>query len=481
MATTPQTPEKHQTNNHTDNNSDYADEIDLVDLVAILWRRRWLMAAVFIIIVGLAVAYCFIATPKYKITAQLSPGITGFGRDEIPVRSWSAKDIENWFSQEGYIDVLIGKISDPAKMPEMKATTVRNSNVVTVSFIWPDPEEGKQLLQSVINFLLKNEAKSIQQLIGSRGSIKQKIYQLEKDKEQISIDRERLKDAVQKTQQQLAVDKQSLEHEILKLEKKMELIPIERTQFNNRIMIANNKIKVLKTKLSSIERNKALAKVAATLIKKKIDRVNNNTEELMRLRQSTLTKNSDQLALLMYSNIVQQNISFATNLQRRLEDLEKEINRYNDEISTRVNEIENTKIAIQELETKRDQELEMKNAKIKKNILKLKAELTKKIKDAETRVQELTIKRNQELSMKNDKLQENINTLKIMLSTLTPIEVNQIPFSSIKPDSPKKVKIVALAIVLGSFIAMFAAFSKEFWFRNKEQIKKSKNKSITYR
>jgi LPS O-antigen subunit length determinant protein (WzzB/FepE family) len=73
--------------------------------------------------------------------------------------------------------------------------------------------------------------------------------------------------------------------------------------------------------------------------------------------------------------------------------------------------------------------------------------------------------------MENDKLQENIDTLQTELSTLTAIEINQIPFSSIKPDSPRKIKIVALAAVFGVFIAVFAAFLIEFWTRNKDRIR----------
>jgi len=124
--------------------NDNADEIDLVELVSILWRRRWHMAAVFVIIVGLAVAYCFIATPKYEITAQLSPGITVFGGKGNSVRAWSPKDLQNWFSQKGYLEVLLGSLGEDL----VEASNIRQSNVVNVRFNWPDPEQGKQLLHN---------------------------------------------------------------------------------------------------------------------------------------------------------------------------------------------------------------------------------------------------------------------------------------------------------------------------------------------
>lgn len=89
-------------------------------------------------------------------------------------------------------------------------------------------------------------------MIGSRRVFKDRIFQLEKDKEHIPIERERLKDEVQKAQQKLAVDKQTLEHAILKLEKDLEQIPIDRTRIDNQISKSHNNLKVLKTKISSI-------------------------------------------------------------------------------------------------------------------------------------------------------------------------------------------------------------------------------------
>lgn len=446
------------------------DEIDLVELVAILWRRRWLMVGVFAVIVGLAIAYCFIATPKYEITAQLSPGITGLDDKGNPVHAWSPKDLENWFSQEGYLEAILGVLGEDVGLPELKASNIRQSNVVNVSFYWPDAKQGKQLLESVIDFLTQRGNKSIQQLIGNRRAIQDRIFQLEKDKELIPIERGRLEDEVLKTQQKFVVDKQSLERDILKLAKDLEQIPIEQTRIDNQIAKANNQIKVLNTKLSSLANNKTLAKEAVSEIKKRIDGVNRNTEELMRLRQNTLTGNSDELALLMYSNIIQQNISFAMSLQTRIENLEKEMNRYIDEESARAKEIDDIKIEIEDLKVKRDEELAMKKEQIEKNILKLRAELAKTSKDAEIKIEELKIKRNKELTMKADKLQENIETLQTRLSTLTPLEVNQPPFSSPEPVKPSKRKIVALAIVLAGFLAVLTAFIKEFWIKNRERV-----------
>ena len=73
--------------------------------------------------------------------------------------------------------------------------------------------------------------------------------------------------------------------------------------------------------------------------------------------------------------------------------------------------------------------------------------------------------------MKMEKLQENIDTLNTKLSTLTPLEVNQPPFSSSDSVKPAKIKIIAFAIVLAGILIGLTSFLKEFWSRNKERIR----------
>ncbi len=95
----------------------FEDEIDLVDLVGVLWRRRWLMLGIIVVIVGLAIVYCFVATPKYEIISQISPGITGFDEKGNPVRDLSAKDIQTWFEKEGYLETLVTLLGDEELLP----------------------------------------------------------------------------------------------------------------------------------------------------------------------------------------------------------------------------------------------------------------------------------------------------------------------------------------------------------------------------
>ncbi|MDL1958604.1 MAG: Wzz/FepE/Etk N-terminal domain-containing protein, partial [Deltaproteobacteria bacterium] len=358
----------------------YEDEIDLAELVGVLWRRRWFMLGVIIFFVGLAVAYCFITTPRYEIVAQLRPGITGFDARGNPVRDWTPKDIESWFARKGYPDTVAGLLGDNTSIPIIRASSNRQAKIVTVSLYWPDSAQGKQILGSIIDVLAST---------GSEG-----------------------------IQQRLAVSRRQIEEEIHETESELEHIPIERGRFDDQIAREKNKIQVIDTELDAIKKDKAQTREVIERVRGQIDTINQNTAKLMQLRQQMVTGESDKFALLMYSNVIQQNITYVTGLEQKIADMEKELNSY------RVKE----------------------------------AEKSDEIRSAQIKIKDLQIEREQELSIKEANLQKKILTIKAKLDALLPVEVVKSPFSSSKPVKPAKTKIVAIAFVLGCFLAVVTAF-----------------------
>jgi len=336
-----------QTDNHRIEH--YEDEIDLADMVGVLWRQRWLMLGIIVVVVGLAIAYCFVATPKYEIISQISPGITGFDKEGNPVRDFSAKDIQIWFEKESYLETLVTLLGDEEPLPELKASTTGQARLVTVSLYWPDANQGKQLLKSLIDAL------------GSSDSM-----------------------------------------------------------FSRR----------LEAELKSIKKNIAQAQQTIKRIRGQIDVINKNTQKLMQLRQEMAAGGSDKFDLLMYSNIIQQNIYYMTDLEQMISDQEKELNSYLVEEAQKSEELKNIQMKNKDLEVKRDEELPIKEAGLKKEL----------------------------------------STLKTKLFAVLPVEVVQPPFSSREPVKPAKIKIVAIAVALSCFMAVLAAFIREFWVKNRERV-----------
>jgi uncharacterized protein involved in exopolysaccharide biosynthesis len=378
----------------------YEDEIDLADLAGVLWRRRWFMLGIIICFVVVAVAYCFITTPRYEIFAQLRPGVTGFDKDGDPVQEWTPKDIESWFAQGGYSESLSGQMGDNASVPVIKAVSNRQAKVVTVSLYWPDREQGRQILVSAIDALASTA--------GSAG-----------------------------VQQRLAVSRRQIEQAIHKTESELEHIAIERSRLDDQIAREKNRIQVIETELETIKKDRAQTREVIERNRAQIDTINQNTAELIKLRQQMVTGESDKFALLMYSNIIQQNLTYVAGLEQRIAAMEKELNNYQVKEAEKYDEILDTQLKIRDLQVEQEQELSIKEADLKKEL----------------------------------------GTIKAKLQALSPVEIVESPFSSQSPVKPDKKKIVVIAFAMGCFMALVTAFLREFWVKNRERISMQSNGS----
>jgi LPS O-antigen subunit length determinant protein (WzzB/FepE family) len=370
----------------------YEDEIDLTELVAVLWRRRWFMLGVLVVIVGLGIAYCLLATPKYEISAQVMPGITDFKQNGEPIREWSAKDLATWFQDGVYTASLSSYLREGEDVPEIDAKTGRQATFVSLTLNWSDPARGKEILKSVLGELEKSGAQSVKQGIAlSARMIEQSMEKARQDKERILLERKRLDDDIQN---------------------------------------AKGDIQVLNEELDSVGKNAAQSEKVISRMREQVEDVNRNTKELIQLRSEIITADSDKFALLMYSNIIQQNITYLATLEERVASLDREINEYR----------------VQEAAKNED-------------IAKLKL-----------RIDDLVMTRDRELPLKAAELDQEIQTLQTRLETLSPVEIVQPPFSSIEPVRPAKKKIMAVALALGGFAAILGAFLREFWVKNRDKI-----------
>jgi uncharacterized protein involved in exopolysaccharide biosynthesis len=368
------------------------DDIDLASIVAVLWRRRWFIFAVVFVFFGLAFAYCVYATPKYEITAQVMPGITGFDQKGDPVRDWSAKDVATWFENKGYLAPLAAYLKEGEDMPNIIAETGKRATLVTLRLYWPSRERGREILEHVLDELDKSGALSVKQRVAvSARMIQQLIEKAEQDKERLVLKRKRLDD------------------EILK---------------------AKGSIQVLGEQVESVRKNVVQSQEVILRMRHQIDEVNRNTKELIKLRSEMIDGASDKFALLMYANIIQENIMYLTTLEQRVAALDKEINEYKVEEAEKTDEMANVQFQIEDLIMTRDRELALKAAE----------------------------------------LDQEIQTLKTQSAALSPVEIVQDPFSPKRPVRPEKLRILTIALMVGCFSAFLGAFLMDFWVRNRDRI-----------
>ncbi len=395
MSNTPQKEQKHP-HHFQQNHESYfcnSDEIDLVDLVAVLWRRRSLILLCTLICLALGGLYLFLATPQYKITAQIRPGITGYGKNGEPKYGLKPQDIKIWFDKGAYtVSFLKKEFSKKAQLPKIKAFISKNSNVITVNFFSPHPKEGENILQVAIDGLINS---------GSKG-----------------------------LKRSLTVSKSEIEKQIARKEAQIKLLHLEQKRLTEDIKKEKRKIRVVKADIKVTTQKQEQIKQLIDSIKGQIGTINKNTQELIKLRNSLLNVKGEQLSLLMYSNIIQQNINYVTVLWQRLTDLK--------------NQMESLGLS-----------------KVSKEV---------KIKNLEQTIKNIELKRDKEIPLDIANYQKAIETLTTRLNSLSPVEMVQYPFSSVMPVKPAKKKILALTLVLGFVLSIVFAFFYEFWIQNRDKI-----------
>jgi LPS O-antigen subunit length determinant protein (WzzB/FepE family) len=96
-------------------------------------------------------------------------------------------------------------------------------------------------------------------------------------------------------------------------------------------------------------------------------------------------------------------------------------------------------------------------------------ELLDKMQNVDLLINDKKEKQTKELVLQKQNLEKLLALAKVQLSQLSPVEIIQRPFSSIKPVAPRKVLIVALAGVGGLFLGIFVAFLMAFVQKVKEE------------
>ncbi|MDI6711565.1 MAG: Wzz/FepE/Etk N-terminal domain-containing protein [Bacillota bacterium] len=129
----------------------YDDEIDLRDLVLVLWRYRWMITGVFVLAVAAAAALSFLLPPVYKVSTTIA-----LGQFNSPVYTNPAAAKEVLRSD----DLLLKTIKElnlDVPMEEFRGfkedievTPVKDTNMLQVSIMTADRAEGKAVVEKMV-------------------------------------------------------------------------------------------------------------------------------------------------------------------------------------------------------------------------------------------------------------------------------------------------------------------------------------------
>lgn len=302
------------------------DSLDLLEFARIAWRRRWQIIIPTIALAIIAGVVSLLLPKIWEVEAILVPSKfltqnqTGEFRQVLVA---DPKQIAGQISQGSYNSLIGAELNiDNREFPKISAENLRDTNLVRISVREKNPSRGIQILLALFNHLKSEFDKKIDVEIGSLDNqieiTKNKIIELELGIESKRIEREKTK--------------KDIESDI------------------NKQAIAAKRI------TDVLEEMKAVRKRITDL------------DELQRKAVSEKRDAVESLALLLYSNEVQQNLRYMNTLEDKvseervnIEDLtfskkskEQQLLQIDNQISQVKNLVNNTKNEIKLFEDKKN-------------------------------------------------------------------------------------------------------------------------------
>jgi len=186
--------------------------------------------------------------------------------------------------------------------------------------------------------------------------------------------------------------------------------------------------------------------------------IDTNTTKIITLRDKLLqTPPDDSLQLLLLASTIQQNIAYLGTIDQKIETARKEVISYRTTIADLTKIQEKYRLSIADLQAR------------------ITSEIPKQKSDKEKEITKLQWRIDKEFPNKIAFLQRRIDELNEKVSTITLVETIECPQASTKPVKPNKKKIVALAGVMGGFLAILCAYCRHFWLTNRERLTNDPN------
>jgi capsular polysaccharide biosynthesis protein len=254
----------------------YENEVNLIEYLNVLWKRRWLIIVPTILLALVAGIFSFLTPPTWEVDLILQPSkffIQTAGGEFREVLVTDPKQLAGQINQQSYDRLLGAELNlDLRKFPRLKAENLKDTKLVRVSLRTGETEKG----QAILNLLFQH----------LKSELDRKI-----DVEIMSITTQlALKDNDIATK---GLDIQSMN------------IEIEKTQ--QEIIAAGNKLKISEERSQSL-----LAEMKG--VRARIDEIEKQQKTMLAEKQGSV----ETLGLLLYSNEVQQNFRYYNALEENL-------------------------------------------------------------------------------------------------------------------------------------------------------------------
>ena len=347
------------------------DEIELIDLLRVIWKWKYLIIGG-AIVCALAAAIISFAMPKiYSVDTILEPGILSIinegGDQDRRVYIDSPENIKALIdvgSFEDNISALLGKQSknnDFPKTIKFKTSIPKQSNALKVSYETSNVEQGIQILDSLNMLLLKKynqlnqyykkdfdgkvqlKTSKVSELTNQISNVKNEISTVE-----VGYDNKimTISTRISKLRNQISKVKNDISTIEVQYISRAKLNETKILKISNQILKIKNDISnaksdteaVVKQKANKVDTIKATGAARKNQIKNllqriqeielEIIRVNKNTDFLIEERNKLLASAKDEnniLSSIMYISTIQQNIGYLNSLKNSINNIHNQV------------------------------------------------------------------------------------------------------------------------------------------------------------
>ena len=135
------------------------DEIELIDLIRVLFKRKKMIIGTTLLITALAVALCFILPQKYNVSFLLE-----LGQDEQGKAIVSPSAVKVAIDNDAYVDALRSKLSLNERTGlKFKIQTPKNTELLYAEYQTAQPELGLKVLLQLRELIEVDVNKKLEQ------------------------------------------------------------------------------------------------------------------------------------------------------------------------------------------------------------------------------------------------------------------------------------------------------------------------------
>jgi capsular polysaccharide biosynthesis protein len=409
----------------------YENEVDLIEYLNVLWKRRGLIIVPTILLALVAGVVSFLIPPVWEVDVLLQPGkffVQTESGEFKEVFVTDPKQLASEINQGSRNRLISAEFNlDPRKVPKLKAENLRDTKLVRVSLRTGETEKGQAILDLLFQHLKSELDRKIDVEINNLNT------QVEQTKNKILDLENEIKtreNAILTTQNEIKIRQNGIKLKELDIESRK----IDKEKLTKEIESDKSRLKITEDRIVSIyEELKS--------VKERIKEL----EEQQRKALAEPKEGTAAVALLLYSTEVQRNFQYSNSLDEKASAERLNRERVAQDIQSKTDVLRQIDNQIDQVRTGMDS----------------------------NRTEIETMKTGIE-NIKNDilKVRNNINNanneIKLIEDKKNRIDYTQLvkePTASFSPVSPRKKVNVAIAGFLGFFcfsiLALFLDYVKK--------------------